>query len=119
MQEAFPTCQLQLYGRALLLQVRMEKELAPLLAALEDARKKVASEKKVPSYGTLKEWAQARADALTIAARGARRGDGTLTPAQVEVDLSGSLLSRVQPPVTVHVKSTSSMCYQKRAAMCL
>jgi hypothetical protein len=69
----------------------MEKELAPLLAALEDAKKKVASEKKVPSYGTLKEWAQARADALTIAARGARRGDRMLTPAQVEVDLSGSL----------------------------
>ena len=95
----------------------MEKELAPLLAALEDARKKVATEKKVPSYGTLKEWAQARADALTIASRGARRGDGTLTPAQVEVDLSGSLLSRVHPPAMVHVKMPRQ-CAIRREQQC-
>lgn len=67
----------------------MEKELAPLIAAVEDTKKKVASEKKVPSYGTLKEWAQARADMLVAAARGAKRGDRSLEPAQVEVDLSG------------------------------
>ncbi len=71
----------------------MEKELVPLMAALEDAKKKVALEKKVPSYGTLKEWAQARADMLVAAARGAKRGDRSLEPAQVEVDLSGNSAS--------------------------
>ena len=67
----------------------MEKELAPLLACVEEVKKKVASEKKVPSYGTLKEWAQSRADMAVAAARGANRGNGVLRPAQVEVDLSG------------------------------
>ncbi len=71
------------------MQVRMEKELAPLLASVEEVKKKVASEKRVPSYGTLKEWAQARADMAVAAARGAKRGNGMLQPAQVEVDLSG------------------------------
>ena len=71
------------------MQVRMEKELAPLLACVEEVKKKVASEKRVPSYGTLKEWAQARADMAVAAARGAKRGNGVLQPAQVEVDLSG------------------------------
>ncbi|CAL5228299.1 g11405 [Coccomyxa viridis] len=74
------------------LQVRMEKELAPLLACVEEVKKKVASEKRVPSYGTLKEWAQARADMAVAAARGAKRGNGVLQPAQVEVDLSGQQL---------------------------
>ena len=68
----------------------MEKELAPLLAAIENVRKRLGADAKVPSYGTLKEWAQARADMLVAAARGAKRGNGTLQPAQVEIDLSGA-----------------------------
>ena len=72
------------------LQVRMEKELAPLLAATEAVKKRLGADARVPSYGTLKEWAQARADVLVAAARGAKRGNGTLQPAQVEIDLSGA-----------------------------
>ena len=72
------------------LQVRMEKELAPLLAATEAVKKRLGADARVPSYGTLKEWAQARADVLVAAARGAKRGNGTLEPAQVEIDLSGA-----------------------------
>ena len=68
----------------------MEKELAPLLAATEAVKKRLGADARVPSYGTLKEWAQARADVLVAAARGAKRGNGTLEPAQVEIDLSGA-----------------------------
>lgn len=75
----------------------MEKELAPLVASAEEVKKKVASEKRVPSYGTLKEWAQARADMVVAAARGARRGNGVLGPAQVEVDLSGTRPTNAHP----------------------
>ena len=75
----------------------MEKELAPLMASVEEVKKKVASEKRVPSYGTLKEWAQARADMMVAAARGAKRGNGMLEPAQVEVDLSGREPPKTQP----------------------
>ena len=81
-------CLRQLMG--LFLQVRMEKELAPLLAATEAVKKRLGADARVPSYGTLKEWAQARADVLVAAARGAKRGNGTLQPAQVEIDLSGA-----------------------------
>ena len=81
-------CLRQLMG--LFLQVRMEKELAPLLAATEAVKKRLGADARVPSYGTLKEWAQARADVLVAAARGAKRGNGTLEPAQVEIDLSGA-----------------------------
>ena len=72
------------------LQVRMEKELAPLLAATEAVKKRLGVDARVPSYGTLKEWAQAQADVLVAAARGAKRGNGTLEPARVEIDLSGA-----------------------------
>ena len=85
------------------MQVRMEKELAPLLACVEEVKKKVASEKRVPSYGTLKEWAQARADMAVAAARGAKRGNGMLQPAQVEVDLSGRMSTQT------HVYTHSSL----------
>ena len=68
----------------------MEKELAPLLAAIENVRKRLGADAKVPSYGTLKEWAQAQADMLVAVARGGKRGNGTLEPAQVEIDLSGA-----------------------------
>lgn len=72
----------------------MEKELAPLLAAIEVVKKKLEADRKVPSYGTLKEWAQARADAMVAAARGAKRGERSLEPTQVEVDLSGRPMRR-------------------------
>ena len=72
----------------------MEKELTPLVACVEEVRQKLASEKRLPSYGTLKEWAQARADAVVAAARRANRGNGTSEPAQVEVDLSGGTPTR-------------------------
>ena len=72
----------------------MEKELVPLVACVEEVRRKLASEKNLPSYGTLKEWAQARADVVVAAARRAQRGIGTLEPAQVEVDLSGGSPTR-------------------------
>ena len=60
-----------------------------MFASVEEVKKKVASERKVPGYGTLKEWAQARADMAVAAARGAKRGNGVSEPAKVEVNLSG------------------------------
>ena len=89
----------------LFLQVRMEKELAPLLAATEAVKKRLGADARVPSYGTLKEWAQAQADVLVAAARGAKRGNGALQPAQVEIDLSGAY----EGPLAWKVQKGSSL----------
>ncbi|KAK9902066.1 hypothetical protein WJX75_003064 [Coccomyxa subellipsoidea] len=72
---------------AKLLQEKLEEQLRPLFALLEDIQGRLAKGGKVPNFGSLKDWALARMDAQRVAAGTAGRLDDG--PASIEVDLTG------------------------------
>ncbi|CAL8465978.1 g5514 [Coccomyxa elongata] len=70
-----------------LLQEKMEEQLQPLFALLEDIQGRLARGGKIPSFGSLKDWALARMDAQRVANGTAGRLDEG--PASIEVDIAG------------------------------